>query len=138
MKKAIFIWLVCQFVVSALASSRVTVDQLSREIASSQGKQDTKIASRLSGLELTERLSIAKLAGMEKALPGPESRQALVLLADQATFLDPPSTEIPSAPTPSFQQQRAMIAKTVDYVTAMQHRLPNLFAIDRCINNAMI
>lgn len=129
MMKAVFIWLLCQFAVSAFAASRLTVDQLNREVVSSRGKQDAKIASCLSGLELTERLSAAKLAGMEKALPGPESRRALVLLADQATFLNPPPAEIPNEPAPSFEQQRAIIAKTVDYVSTMLHRLPNLFAL---------
>lgn len=128
MRKTIFIWLLCQITVSVFAANRVTVEQLNREIVSSQGKQDAKIASRLSVLELTERLSASRLAAMETALPGPESRQALVMLADQAVFLDPPAAEIPQNPTPSFAEQRTIIAKTVDYVTAMKHRLPNLFA----------
>jgi VWFA-related protein len=129
MKKAVLIWLLIQLPGSAFAASRMTVDQLNREIASSHEKRDTKIASRLFDMELTERLSAAKLAALEKALPGPESRRALVLIADQAAFLNPPPTEIPNEPAPSFEQQRAIIAKTVDYVSQMVHRLPNLFAL---------
>lgn len=129
MKKAIVIWFMIQFTASAFAGNRVTVDQLNREVVSSQGKQDTKIADRLSGQELTERLSASKLVAMEKALPGPDSRRALVLIADQAAFLNPPPAEIPNEPVPSFEQQRAIMAKTVEYVSTMVHRLPNLFAL---------
>ena len=89
MKKSILIWLVLQLPVLAFASGRVTVDQLDRVVASNHGKPDGKIADKLFGLELTERLSAAKLAALEAALPGPNSRRALVALADQATFLDP-------------------------------------------------
>lgn len=128
MNKAILAGLLSVLAVPAFAESRVTVEQLNREIASSHEKRDTKVADHLSGLELTERLSAAKLAALEKALPGPASRRALVLLADRAVFLDPPPSEIPNQPAPSFEQQRAIIAKTVDYVTSMVHQLPNLFA----------
>jgi VWFA-related protein len=128
MRKTILICLLSQLAVSVFAASRMTVEKLNSEIASSRGKQDAKIASRLSGLELTERLSAAKLADMEKALPGPDSRRALLTLADQATFLNPPPAEIPNEPAPTFEQQRVIMAKTIDYVITMVHRLPNLFA----------
>ena len=106
MKKALLIWLLLQLPVFAFASTRVTVDQLNRVIDSNHGKADGKIADKLFGLELTERLSAAKLAAFEAALPGPKSRQALVALADQSTFLDPPpapgreTTPCPIRPSP--------------------------------------
>jgi VWFA-related protein len=128
MKKAILILLVIQLTVSAFAAKRVTVDQLNRVVASSHGKRDTKTAERLYGLELTERMSAAKLTALEAALPGPESRRALVALADLAAFLDPPPAEIPNQPAPSLEQQRDITARAVDYVKTTLHRLPNLFA----------
>ena len=128
-KRAIIIGVLCQLTVSAFAASRVTVDQLNRLVTSSRGKRDAKIASRLSGLELRERLSAAKLAALEAALPGPASRRALVLIADQATFLNPPPAEIPNDPAPSFEQQREIVAKAVAYVGATLSRLPNFFAL---------
>jgi VWFA-related protein len=128
MKLGLVIWLLCQFTVSAFASSRVTVDQLNHIVVSSQGKPDAKIADRLFGLELTERLSAAKLATLEAALPGSNSRRALVALADQSTFLDPPPAEIPNQPAPGLEQQRVMTAKAVDYVKTTLNLLPNLFA----------
>src|ERR1039458_5666899 len=69
MKKAILIWLLLQLTVSAFAFGRVTVEQLNRVVVSSHGKSDGKIADRLFGLELAERLSNAKLADFLAALP---------------------------------------------------------------------
>jgi VWFA-related protein len=128
MKKAILIWLLLQLPVFAFASTRVTVDQLNRVVDSNRGKADGKIAAKLFGLELTERLSAAKLAALEAALPGPKSRQALVALADQSTFLDPPPAEIPIRPAPTIEQQRDITAKAVDYIAKTFRQLPNLIA----------
>ena len=129
MRNAIFPWLLVLLTVSpAFAAKNVTVEQLSREIASSGKKKDGKLAGRLYELQLTERLNAQKLAALEAALPGPESRRALVALADQAEFLDPPAAEIPNQPAPTIDQQRAIIAKAVDYAAATLHRLPDLFA----------
>lgn len=128
MTKSILVWLLVLSSVPAFASKRVTVEQLSHEIASSSKKKDAKVADRLNNLQLTERLSTAKLAAFESALPGPDSRRALVALADQSEFLDPPAAEMPSQPAPTVEQQRAIIAKAVDYAVAALHRLPNLFA----------
>jgi VWFA-related protein len=106
----------------------VTVEQLRGEVGSSGKKTDAKAAERLYDLQLTERLSANMLAAFEAALPGPESRRALVALADQAEFLDPPPAEIPDQPVPSVAQQRQVIAKSIDYVGDTLNRLPNLFA----------
>jgi VWFA-related protein len=129
MSKAIFFGLLILLTSSpAFAARKVTVEQLSREIASSAKKKDAKMAGRLYELQLTERLNAQKLAAFEAALPGPESRRALVALSDQAEFLDPPAAEIPNQPAPSIDQQRAIIARAVDYAAATLHRLPDLFA----------
>jgi VWFA-related protein len=128
MKRAILFCLIANFSWSASAATNITVDQLNSEVIASHGERDSKIASRIATLHLTERLSTAKLSAMEAALPGPESRQALVTVADQAEFLNPPAAEIPSTPAPSVADQRAMIAKTIEYVHLMQLRLPNLLA----------
>lgn len=128
MKRAILFLLLMQFTVSAFAAGRVTVDQLSRVVASNHGKPDAKVAERLFEVELSERLSAEKLAALEAALPGPQSRRALVALADLATFLDPPAAEIPNQPIPALDAQREMTEKAVDYVKTSLDRLPNLFA----------
>jgi hypothetical protein len=43
------------------AATRVTVEQLEHVLAAAHGKPDVKVAKQLSDLELTERLSAAKL-----------------------------------------------------------------------------
>jgi len=112
----------------SVTSKSVTVEQLSREVGSFGKQSDAKAAERLYDLQLTERLSANKLASFEAALPGPDSRRALVALADQSEFLDPPPAEIPNQPAPNVAQQRESIARSIDYVQATLHRMPNLFA----------
>lgn len=112
----------------ALAAKSVTVEQLSHEIASLNKKKDSSAADRLYGMQLTERLSANKLAAFEAELPGPDSRRALVAIADQSQFLDPPPADIPSRSAPIIADQRAIIAKSINYAEAVLHRLPNLYA----------
>jgi len=112
----------------ARAAKSVTVEQLRGEVDSFGKKSDAKAAQRLYALQLTERLSANMLAAFEAALPGPDSRRALVALADQAEFLDPPPAEIPNLPAPSVAQQREIVAKSIAYAEDMLKRLPNLFA----------
>ena len=65
MVRALLVWLLTQFAVAAFAATRVTVDQLNRIVVSSRAKPDARIAGRLQGLELTERLSAARLAAFQ-------------------------------------------------------------------------
>ncbi len=134
MKRAILFCLIVKFACSAFAATSITVDQLNNEVVASQRERDSKIAAHISTLHLTERLSAAKLAAMEAVLPGPESRQALVMLADQSEFLNPPAAEMPNTPAPSFADQRAIISRTIDYVRLMEARLPNLLAARETIH----
>jgi VWFA-related protein len=128
MRKLLLFFLLVQVAPSAIAAKRITVAQLERFVAENHAKSDVKIAPHFFDLELTERLSAAKLAALEAALPGPESRRSLVALADQAAFLDPPPAEIPTAAAPDPDTQRRMMAAAVDYAAKTMHQLPNLFA----------
>jgi VWFA-related protein len=128
MKRALLLLILSQFSTLAFASNRVTVDQLTKFVVESQGSRDSKVAERVAVLELTERLSAVKLTALEASLPGPESRRALVALADQAEFLAPPPSEIPSQPAPNLEEQREITAKAIEYVKTTLHRLPNLIA----------
>lgn len=122
MSKAMLIALVAVLATPPVfAAKNVTVEQLSREVAPLGKTKDAKAAEHLYELQLTQRLSAKKLAAFEAALPGPDSRRALVAVADQAEFLDPRPDEIPSQPAPSVDQQRAIIAKSISYVEATLH-----------------
>jgi len=107
---------------------RVTVEQLEHALSTLDGSSDAEIARQLSGMELSERLSTARLATLQARLSGKKARQALVALADESVFLAPPSGEIPSTAPPDLATQRQIMSRTVDYVNKTISRLPNFFA----------
>lgn len=108
---------------------RVTVGQLDTFLDTrSMTSKDADVAHQLYNHELTERLSAPRLSRLEKQLPGPKSRQALMAVADQSAFLDLPPAEIPAKAPPDIRTQQEMIALTIDYVSKTMHQLPNFFA----------
>jgi hypothetical protein len=109
-------------------AERMTVAQLQQVIAAAHGSPDQQVAQQLSGVELTERLSLARLAQLEADLPGPQARHALEVLSDTAVYLDLPAVDIPSTPPPNHAQQTALMAMTREYVLKTMTKLPNFFA----------
>jgi VWFA-related protein len=108
---------------------RVTVEQLEHALSTTVGSSsDAEVARRLSGMELTERLSTARLATLEATLRGKKARQALVALADESAFLAPPAGEIPPTAPPDAATQRLIMSRTVGYVNKTIPKLPNFFA----------
>jgi hypothetical protein len=110
---------------------KITVVQLEQTLAAAQGATDATLAQQLTNLELTQRLSAARFARLDTTLPGEKSRQALLLLADQSIFLDPPENEISADPTPSPADTRQMLVKVVNYVNTSLRQLPNFIATRR-------
>jgi hypothetical protein len=108
---------------------KVTVDQLEQALSVAHGKADAELAQALASLELTERLSAARLAHLKADLPGEKSQQALAILADQSAFLPPPEDEIVADPTPDAAATRQMLVQIVNYVNTTVRQLPNLMAI---------
>jgi VWFA-related protein len=106
---------------------RVTVAQLEQRLARKQG--DRELASELSGLALTERLSSPRLEACMKRMPGSRSRQALTELADTAAFLPPPADEVLSEPAPDLAAQGAMLSRVADFLVRQAPRLPNFYAL---------
>jgi len=106
----------------------VTVDALEKLVTRLQGNSDDGVAAQLSKLELTERLSAARLKQLKARLPGDESRMALIAIADASEFLDLPASEIPATAAPPRAAQDAMISRTRDYVARLLPALPNFFA----------
>ncbi len=111
-----------------LAGREISGEQLEQMLAGTNREPDVKVAKQLSELELTERLSAARLARCEANLRGPDARRPLIALADRSSFLDPPISEIPTITEPDPQAQRRMIALVADYVKKAIHQLPNLYA----------
>lgn len=112
----------------AFAAKRVTVEQFSQWVVGEQGKPDKKIAGQIPGMELTERASTGDLARWEAALPGPQTRDALIALTDESRFLAPAAAEIPQRPAPGSAAQQAMLLRAVEYVSKTLTKLPNFSA----------
>jgi VWFA-related protein len=108
---------------------RVTVHELEQILDAANKEHDGELAKQLAGLELTERLSSSRLSLWKERLRGKKSNSALVALADEAAFLDPPAAEILSDPAPDLETQRRMMTRTVNYLKEVIPRLPDFFAI---------
>lgn len=106
----------------------ITVAQLAETIKAARGGVDGEFAKQLTGLQLTERLSSARRAALESALPGDLSRKAFIGLADASTFLPLPAAELPSQPAPDLASQINWLKMAVGYVQKTLSTLPNLFA----------
>jgi VWFA-related protein len=111
-------------------STSVTVQEFEHLIAASRDAHpaDADLARQMLALELTERLSTARLARLKASLPGEKSQQALIALADSSIFLDPPAAETPPKPTPDPAALHAMLVSVVKYVNTSVRQLPNFIA----------
>jgi hypothetical protein len=110
------------------AQQSVTVEDVQRILTEDKGKPDAKVARQLSGLELTERMRSAKLKLLEQSVPGTKSRRALVALADASVFLRPAPVDVLSQARPDSDEQRHMLASTVEYLAKTLPKLPNFYA----------
>ena len=128
MRRCVLLACFAALVSPAFAAKRVTVEQLQQVLSATHGKPDAEIARQLSDLQLTDRLTTARLLQLEKDLPGSEAQQALTALADLSAFLNLPPAEIPATPAPDFAEQRRVMALTVKYVSQTLHQLPNFSA----------
>ncbi|HEY1901209.1 MAG TPA: hypothetical protein VGG56_02185 [Terracidiphilus sp.] len=139
MRRCIFFLLILSLALPAFseahrAAEQVTVPQLEQTLAATAGKSDKQVAQQLSELVLTERLSESRRARLQAALPGPESRQALMTLTDASEFLDLPETDIPTTPVPSHAEQIALLSQARGYVMKTILKLPNFFATRETVN----
>jgi hypothetical protein len=134
MRKLTALWVSVLIALSASAEEpvkvvKISVDELKQALASDRDKPDADVAQQLSAFELTQRLSTTLLAQFNAGAPGEKSREALLILADESAFLDPPATMIPADPAPDPAATRQMLVKIVNYVNATLRQLPNLSAV---------
>jgi VWFA-related protein len=109
-------------------ANEVTVQQLEWVLTSARGQADGKLNQQLQDLELTERLSAGLLARWQAQIPGPATRQTLLVLADESAFLRPPAAELPATPPPTLAEQRQMIARSADFAKRTISHLPDFYA----------
>lgn len=107
---------------------RVSVQQLEDALRSGSKDSGKEIASQISHMELTERLSTERLTRLQSTLKDRKAREALVKLSDESAFLPPPSSEIPANAPPNVAEQQQIISRAIQYVDQTTRRLPNLFA----------
>lgn len=118
------------------AARQVTVEQLESILTAAAGKSDRKEARQLYNLELTDRLSEARLAHAEGELPGPASRSALRMVADEAEFLDLPAGDLPAIAPSDHAAQVLILGQTVGYLAKTLPELPNFLATETTIRFA--
>jgi VWFA-related protein len=107
---------------------RVTVQELEQLLGAASEKHDGELAEQLAGLQLSERLSSKRLSLWQGRLRGKKSKSALIVLADNSAFLDPPKAEMPLDPAPDLEEQRQMLLRTVKYLDNSIPKLPDFFA----------
>ncbi len=128
MRKLAILLLLAGTASPAFAANPVTVDMVDQLLIYAHGKSDAKVAEELFDLELTERVSSARLQRWEAELPGPKSRQAMVALADASVFLRLPPEEIPGTPALGRDAQDSLLTLSRTYIEDTIPKLPNFFA----------
>jgi hypothetical protein len=112
----------------AWAAKTVSVQELDDLLASLHGKPDAKVAQQISDLQVTERISFARLARWEKESPGEHTHLELIKLADQSAFLNPPAADVLRDPEPDADTQGRIQSEAVNYVKTTLRQLPNFYA----------
>ena len=108
--------------------TQVTVAGLTTMLVSAEGEGDQELATRLDGVELSERLPETAAQSLTARMPGSRSRNALVVVAGASAFRGPPPGVVLDRPAPEVAAQKEMIARTVSYLGSMIPRLPNFYA----------
>ena len=107
---------------------KVTVAQLEELVHAHSG-----LLHKLQNLELIERLSTPRLDAMLKVIRSEKERQALTATADLSLALPPPPDEIATRPVPPLSEQRAILARTIDYLVNVIPKLPDFYALRNTI-----
>jgi len=110
------------------ASKKFTVDQLKDKLVSLQQmkKPDHEVATQLKEVELTEELTQSSAESLATYLPGPESSAEIEILEGRTAVLFPPAADLPNDAAPDVAAQRALLAKTVNYVMKIYMHSPHL------------
>jgi hypothetical protein len=134
MVKFVLLLLLTGLPLTMAAAEQMTVEQLESALKPARHMSDKNLANQLRTVELTERLSSTRLAGLRAGLPGEKSRLALIPVSDLSGFLDLPAADIPSTPALDRGAQRALLAKSRDYVESAISRLPDFIATEDTIH----
>ena len=96
----------------------------------------------LPGVHLTQRLTAARFERLNSELPGKETRQALLAIADEAAFLDLPPADLLDLPAPNRAAQGRMVSQAAAFVATTVSRMPDFIgnahhnALSGCVRDA--
>ncbi len=92
-------------------------------------KSDAEIARQIRIVELSERLTDTTLERLNRHFAaGSQAALALLLLADRSSFLDPPTSELPTTPAPNAATQQQLLEAAQRFALQTLPRLPNFLA----------
>ncbi len=128
MRKWAVLLLAAAMAVPARAAKTVSVQDLEDLLATLHGKPDGKVAQQLSELQVTERISFARLTRWEKDFSGERTREELARLAGVTAFLKPPAIDVLRDPQPDADTQEHMLSLAASYVKTTLRQLPNFYA----------
>jgi VWFA-related protein len=128
MRKFAFLLLLLASASPLFAGHQVTISQLEQQLIALRAKPDAEAARLLEEYQLTERLSPARLAQIEKDVPGEKTRQVLLVLADVSEFLPPSAGEVLERAAPDLAEQKHIMGLVVGYVKNTIPQLPNFLA----------
>ncbi|KAA6457951.1 hypothetical protein DYQ86_21545 [Acidobacteria bacterium AB60] len=130
MKKSAIILILLSAAACAHSAKKFTVDDLKQTLVAlhDASKSDQDIATRLKQIDLGEQLTAAARESLQQYAPGPLSSQQLEILEGRTAMLVPPRTELPDSAPPDIATQKAILAKTVDFVAKVYMQNPHLVA----------
>ncbi len=113
----------------AWATKYLSVDQVEQLLVQLHGKPDGKVAAELGDIQLTQRVSSARLAHWETEFAGSRAHEELLKLADMSAFLSPPASDVVPDPRPDTKRQLEILSLAVQYVGKTIPRLPDFYAM---------
>ncbi len=114
--------------VTPWSDEQLTVEQLEHVVAVLHAKSDRDLARELNGRHLTQRLTAAGFERLNLELPGKETREALLAIADEAAFLDLPAADLLDLPAPGRAAQGRMVSRAAAFVATTVSRMPDFLA----------
>lgn len=111
-----------------MATKILSIEKMEQLMVALHGKRDGKVANELSDVQLTERVSAARLALWETEFPGAHTHRELMKLADLSAFLDPPASEAVPDPRPNVKTQLHILSMATQYLATTMPRLPDFYA----------
>jgi VWFA-related protein len=128
MRKWATLLVLCVLASPAFAAKLFSIEQMEGLLARLHGKADGKVAAELDEVQLTERVSPARLAQWETQFPGARTHEEMMRLADLSAFQHPPVDDVLRDPEPDADTQVQILTSAARYVRATIARLPDFFA----------